>query len=151
MKTKSVETIIIGIIALVGLFIILDKENEEKYPYSDNHLYAIKYVGYDVEDLSEYNDITCVELEGDEYYYIEPRYTDYKVEIYENSLEDGRKFHLHTFNSGERFLLKCNQSDIFPNMTVVIYLEEDEFIEFSPYQSLKDGSIGHSEYGYEIK
>ena len=56
---------------------------------------------------------------------------------------------LYTPDKGEAFILQCNVSDIFPDVTVELTYN-GETVEFSPYISLKDGSVQVGEYGVNI-
>lgn len=51
---------------------------------------------------------------------------------------------------GSPFVIGCNVSDIFPDVTVEITTSDGEKVSFSPFISLKDGSVEVGERGLNI-
>ena len=47
-------------------------------------------------------------------------------------------------------MIGCNVSDIFPDVTVEITASDGEKVSFSPFISLKDGSVEVGERGLNI-
>ncbi len=93
-------------------------------------------------------DITFVNLEGDEYYLVIPRDNNTKVEVREysydifaNGLEEDSGKLLKEFENGEPFILKCNISDVLPNVILIINNNEGKEIAYSPSISGMDGSL----------
>ena len=51
---------------------------------------------------------------------------------------------------GSPFVIGCNVSDIFPDVTVEITASDGEKVSFSPFISLEDGSVEVGERGLNI-
>ena len=144
-----------------------------KYTPCDNSsdVVALAYLGYDIapEDLNakidekltgitpeEFSHIRQVELEGDEYYLIVPKYADSTVSVFKSDIETGYDKNAPiSSTSGEAVVLKCNVSDIITNSVIEVkYTDEkgsENTVVFSPSLSLKDGEISDSEYVFEYK
>lgn len=138
---------------------------------NDSDAVALAYLGYDIapEDLNakiaekltgitaeEFSHIRQVELEGDEYYLIVPRYADSTVSVFKSDIEaDYDKNAPISSTSGEAIVLKCNSSDIITNSVVEVSYTDDggnsRSIVFSPSLSLKDGEISDNESVFEYK
>lgn len=110
-------------------------------------LYSVAYLGYgETVDL-----LTCIEalgldvpptcfVSGGEYYLIVPRYEDMHLALYRNDMESGERTLVREEETCRPFVLVCNVSDIFPDATVVL-TRGGETVAFSPYLSLRDGSL----------
>lgn len=126
-------------------------------PFEDNQWYAVAYLGYEeIEDMKYYEENYLEEekipnyfFSGDEYYLIIPRYDDMKVCLYRNDLATMGKKLEYEGEIGKPFTLQCNISDIFPDVTVELTYQ-GESVEFSPYISLKDGSVQVGDRGIDI-
>lgn len=140
MKKEFVYVLILVIVLslLITVYYLFDS-SDEKYNYSDEDFYAIKYLGYDA-DLSE-NIYDVYSVAGDEYYLIESRYDDVSVEIYELYMEDDSRELMHTFSGKDSFIVSGNQSDIFPNILIVLMYQDGNVVEINPFISLEDGSL----------
>lgn len=125
-----------------------EKEPGSLVPFTGDELYAAAYLGFqDKSALSEYTQylpemplITYNISDGDCYLVI-PRHAGTTLELYQNEMEvePSRTLICRVEDCGP-FLLQCNVSDIFPDATVCLTYQ-GETVEFSPYLSLKDGSV----------
>ena len=97
---------------------------------------------YSNDELQEFDSI---QLEGEEYYLVVPRYND-KVLISALSMaEDGSTIHTTLKEVDKPFFIKCNISDIFANSEIKLTHNGEEY-KFSPYISLKDGTVALKEF-----
>ena len=126
-------------------------------PFTENQWYAVAYLGYGcIENIDYYlenylddDNTPTYFFSGGEYYLIIPRYEDMKVRLYRNDLETMGKSLVQECDEGKPFIVQCNISDIFPDVTVELAYQ-GETVEFSPYISLKDGSIQMGDRGVDI-
>ena len=128
-------------------------EIPEVIPFSGDQLYAVAYLGYlEPTDLSYF---TEQYLDGappafyfstGEYYLVIPRYDGMALSLWRNSMETMDSVLVYEDPAARPFVVQCNVSDIFPDVTVRL-TREGETVEFSPYVSLKDGSIVVGERG----
>jgi len=126
-------------------------------PFTDNQLYAVAYLGYvAIEDMDYYlenyldkEDIPKYYFSGDEYYLIIPRHEEMEVRLYRNDLATMGKSLVQECEDANPFIVQCNISDIFPDVTVELTYQ-GETVEFSPYISLKDGSVQVGDRGLDI-
>ncbi|MBQ9766075.1 MAG: hypothetical protein IJW18_07745 [Lachnospiraceae bacterium] len=132
--------------------------NLEPIPYVDDlQLYAVAYVGYmEIEDLDFYKDkyigdkeIPTHVFSDGEYYLIIPRYDDMHLSLYRNDMETMGKTLIYECEACGPFVIKCNISDIFPDVMVGLTYK-GETVEFSPYISLKDGSVVVGDRGLNL-
>lgn len=127
----------------------------------DGKLLGIMYIGGSEEDydfilVDKYfntRNFETVELEGTEKYLIIPR--DCEVEVYSLSMDEVdetdfvmREKHIKTMN--KPFYITCNVSDIISNSLLRVN-EDGKQYSYSPYISLKDGSVVVEEFVLEIK
>lgn len=130
--------------ALVGY------SEEILYPLSENEQLSAYLESYpELNDMTKEQVVYCT---GNELYIIYPADSAIKLTIYENFIDEENDFaeckcNILYSNSGEPILLKCNVSDIIPNVIVRIEGDDGEFIEFSPFISLKDGTLSLPEGG----
>ena len=119
--------------------------------WQGDELYAVAYLGYGVENpmqsAKEYisfdGELPIAQTAGDEWYLIIPRYSDTEVSISPLDLSEsfvvGEEI-LHIDN-GNPFLIRCNVSDIMPNIYIQLKSSQGE-VDFSPFISLKgDGEL----------
>jgi len=126
-------------------------------PFAKDQLYAVAYLGYiTIEDMDYYlenyldeEEIPQYYFSGEEYYLIIPRYEDMEIRLYRNDLATMGKTLEQECEAGKPFIVQCNVSDIFPDVTVEL-IYNGETVEFSPYISLKDGSVQVGERGLNI-
>lgn len=157
-KIKTIFLIIIIVLfAIVSMILannIINKETKyaKKLKFEDNdQLLAIFYLGgleneYDYSIINKYysdkeiEEFEKIELEGEECYLIVPRYAQ---DITISSLtmtEDGGTLEKSVIKTSVPFLLKCNVSDIFSNAEIKFNYRGKDY-KYSPYISLKDGSV----------
>lgn len=133
------------------------QSKKDNIMFADNQWYAVAYLGYGyIENMDYYQEIYLDEEElthyyfsGEEYYLIIPRYAEMEVRLYRNDLETMGKTLEYECEAGKPFIVQCNVSDIFPDVTVEL-IYNGEAVEFSPYISLKDGSVQVGERGTNI-
>lgn len=126
-------------------------------PFENNQLYAVAYLGYGVKEYMDYyrenyldeDEVLNYYFSGAEYYLIIPRYENMEVRLYRNDLATMGKTLEQECENGKPFIVQCNISDIFPDVTVELNYN-GETVEFSPYISLKDGSVQVGERGLNI-
>ena len=133
------------------------QDNMKAIPFQDGQLYAVAWLGYDeVKDLEFYkeNYLGDVSLpihyvsKGD-YYLIIPRDPDATLQLYVNDMETMGTSLIYEEEECRPFIVQCNVSDIFPDVTISL-TGGDGTAEFSPYISLKDGSVQAGEYGLDL-
>ncbi|MDD3244443.1 MAG: hypothetical protein PHD32_12115 [Eubacteriales bacterium] len=116
--------------------------------FSGDQLYAVALVGFD--DLTElpfyldnyvHSDSVPIHyFSAGEYYLIIPRYSDMDLKLYQNDMTADSSTLVFAEQDCAPFLIQCNISDIFSDATISITYDQ-ETVAFSPYVSLKDGSI----------
>lgn len=127
--------------------------------FDGDQLYAAAYLGYEeMGDLSYFTENGFIDgtppihhVSGGEYYLIIPRYPDMTLHLYRRRLDHDMGV-LDLFYEAENagpFILCCNVSDIFPDVTVLLTRGEDS-AKFTPCISLKDGSIQLGDRGLDI-
>ncbi len=134
-----------------------DTSKIESIPFLDNQLYAVAYLGYnEMDELSFYiekyldsDNIPIHYLSQGEYYLVIPRYSNMILKLYKNDMETMQSTLIFEEKEGRPFIIQCNISDIFPDITVSLTYNE-EIVEFSPYVSLKDGTIMVGERGLNV-
>jgi hypothetical protein len=120
----------------------------DNIPFEEGQLYAAAYLGYqEPEDLDYYveqyldiDQLPVCYLSGGDYYLVIPRYEGTALSLYQNNLESGQSFLVYEDPDCRPFLLQCNVSDIFADATLRLTYG-DSTVEFSPFISLKDGSV----------
>ena len=125
-------------------------------PFEAGQLYAAVYLGYQaIEDWDYYaeryldSDKLPVHYVSDgDYYLVIPRYDGMSLSLYVNDVETGLgTLRFQDLDCGP-FVIQCNASDIFAD--VIVLLEYNgETAEFSPFLSLKDGTLMIGERGQQ--
>ena len=119
-----------------------------KLPYAEGQLYAAAWLGWqDTGNLSRYADL-CPEikeapvlhLSDGEYWLILPRYPGTALEVNQLDINTSETRLVYSDPDCEALILQCNISDIFPDAEIRLRCAEGE-AEFSPYLSLRDGSV----------
>ena len=126
-------------------------------PFTGDQLYAAAYLGFEeMEDLSYYTqryldsgDLPIHYFSPGEYYLIIPRYPDMSLALYKNDIQTDQPALVYEDPACEPFLIQCNISDIFSDVTVELAYQ-GETVSFSPYISLKDGSVQVGERGLDL-
>ena len=128
-------------------------------PFDGDQLYAVAYLGYEkIGDLAYFKENGFIDgtppihyVSGGEYYLVIPRYPDMTLQLYRRRLDHdmGVLDLFYEEENAKPFILCCNVSDIFPDVTVLL-TRGDDSAEFTPYISLKDGSIQVGERGLDV-
>ena len=117
-------------------------------PFEDGQYYGAAYLGYQqIGDLDYYvqqyldsDQLPVHYLSSGEYYLVIPRYSGMALSLYRNDMENSQPVLIYEDPDCQLFILQCNVSDIFPDATIRLTYE-GETVEFSPFISLKDGSV----------
>ena len=126
-------------------------------PFETGQLYAAAYLGYRTMDSLDYyaeryldSDKLPVHYVSDgDYYLVIPRYDGMSLSLYVNDIETSIGTLRFMDPDCGPFVIQCNASDIFTDITVL--LEYDgEAAEFSPFISLKDGTLMVGERGLDL-
>ena len=129
----------------------------DSIPFEEGQLYAAAYLGYQTTDgLDYYTDryldsgvLPTHYVSGGDYYLVIPRYDGTAVSLYVNDIETSLSTLRFQDPDCGPFLIQCNASDIFTDITVS--LEYDgKTAEFSPFISLKDGTLSIGEGGLDL-
>lgn len=129
----------------------------DSIPFEDGQYYAAAYLGYQqIDDLDYYvarylddGSLPIHYLSAGDYYLIIPRYDHMELTLYRNDLESSQPVLLYQDPDCGPFLLQCNASDIFADATIRLTYE-GETAEFSPFLSLKDGSVDIGTQGLDL-
>ena len=121
---------------------------QDDIPFQEGQYYAVAYLGYQqIEDLDDYavryldsDQLPVHYISSGDYYLVIPRYAGMKLSLYRNDMETSEPILLYEDPDCKPFILQCNASDIFADATIRLSYEE-ETAEFSPFISLKDGSV----------
>ncbi len=125
--------------------------------FGENAYYAVAYLGYnEMPDLAYYTQ-TYVGKENlpihyvsqGDYYLVIPRYRDMAFQLYKNDIETNASTLIYESAQSEPFVVQCNISDIFSDVTIS-YTYQSQTYTFSPFISLKDGSVQVGENGVNI-
>lgn len=131
--------------------------------WTDDTICAVAYLGYDyadfiVQDKELYlpSDVACttVEVGGDELYLVIPRSKQVTGEVFSlefigESAQMEIVENVHDISNGEAFIVRCNVSDIMPNVEIVL-TDGEHSTTFSPYISLQDGSVVLGDFVQDI-
>lgn len=126
-------------------------------PFEEGQYYAAAYLGYQqIDDLNYYaeryldsDQLPIHYLSDGDYYLVIPRYPGMKLSLYRNDMETSETALIYEEPDCRPFILQCNISDIFPDATIRLTYE-NETVEFSPFISLKDGSVDIGECGLDL-
>ena len=129
----------------------------DNIPFEEGQLYAAAYLGYQTTEGLDYyadryldSDILPTHYISDgDYYLIIPRYDGIALSLYVNDIETSLStLRFQDPNCGP-FLVQCNVSDIFTDITARLEYGK-ETAEFSPFISLKDGTLSIGEGGFDL-
>lgn len=131
--------------------------SKEKIPFKDNQYYAAAYLGYDNFEKKQYylekytNEASAAihYISQGDCYLIIPRYPETDLSIYRIDMESGNRTLLFEQADSSPFVIKCNESDIFSDV-LIRFTYQNKVMEFSPFISLKDGSLDIGENGLDI-
>ena len=129
----------------------------ENIDFQEEQLYAAAYLGWEeMEDLDFYRetylrgaDVPVHYVSPGEFYLIIPRDPDTAVKLYRNDISGAEPALLYEAEACAPFAVQCNISDIFSDVTVELTCG-GVTVSFSPYISLKDGSIQVGERGLDL-
>lgn len=129
----------------------------DQIPFTDGQSYAVAHLGYlEIEDLDYYvqryldsDDIPIHYLSSGDYYLIIPRYEGMELSLCANDFNTSESTRFYQETDCQPFILQCNVSDIFPDATIELTYQ-DEKVSFSPFISLKDGSLDIGEHGLDL-
>ena len=161
MKKNRKKLIIIGIIlvVLMAIFYILNNRfgitkyaEDLNIPSDSKELIAIALLNNIEEAETKYKieDAKVYEYNGGELYLIIPIYKNVSINVYSAVMEEADIVKDKLIASTNKpFILKCNVSDIIPN--IIIEIKQNNIVyEYSPSISLKDGSLYVNEYVMDI-
>lgn len=158
MKKFGIVLVVLAILITVGIgiyFIFFNKptylKTELPFEKDDGKLLGVMYIGgleedYDYAVVDKYfntSDFETIDLEGEEKYLIIPR--DSEVEVYSLSMDEVDEMDFvmnekYIKTMDKPFYITCNVSDIIANSALKVNKEGIRY-SYSPYISLKDGSI----------
>lgn len=165
-KVTAIVTIVLSIVLIATALVLYHINKESEYAYAigfenDAQLLGIIYLGgtessYDYSLVDKYytkeeqEQFVLAELGGEEMYLVIPRY---ETETYLNKLEmgeNGETIKQNHMMSIPPFFVQCNASDIFSNAEISFNYKGKEYV-YSPYISLKDGSVVVEDFVYLIE
>ena len=161
MKRNRAIVCTLSLFVLLGLFAGCSAQpqssHREAIPFTEGQLYAAAYLGYQqIEDLDYYvqqyldsDELPVHYLSSGDYYLIIPRYSGMELSLYRNDFDTSEPILIYRDPDCQPFLLQCNASDIFADATIRLTWE-DETVEFSPFLSLKDGSVEIGDRGLDL-
>ena len=129
----------------------------ENIDFQEGQLYAAAYLGWEeMEDLDFCRetylrgaDVPVHYVSPGEFYLIIPRHPETAVKLYRNDINGGQPALIYQAEVCVPFVVQCNISDIFSDVTVELSYG-GETVSFSPYISLKDGSVQVGERGLDL-
>ena len=130
---------------------------QDSIPFEDGQYYAAAYLGYQqIDDLDYYteqyldSDLLPVHyLSSGDYYLVIPRYSGMELTLCRRDIETSEAFVIYEDPDCRPFIIQCNASDIFAD-AVIRLSYEGETVEFSPFISLKDGSVDIGDQGLDL-
>ena len=129
----------------------------DSIPFADGQFYAAAYLGYQQIDSWDYyaehyldsDQLPIHYLSDGDYYLVIPRYPGMELSLFRNDMEALEPLLIYEEPDCRPFILQCNASDIFADATIRLTYQ-GETAEFSPYISLKDGSVMLGEQGLNL-
>ena len=129
----------------------------DNIPFQEGQLYAAAYLGYQqIDDLDYYlerylddGELPVHYLSGGDFYLVIPRYDGMALALSRSDIETLQSTLIYEDPDCCPFLLQCNASDIFAD-AVIRLTYQDESVEFSPFLSLKDGSVDIGAGGLDL-
>ena len=129
----------------------------DSIPFEDGQLYAVAYLGYQeifgldfyAERYLDSGQLPIHYLSSGDYYLIIPRYAGMSLSLFQNDIETWEMVLRFENPDCGPFILQCNASDIFAD-AVIRLTYEGESVEFSPFVSLKDGTLDIGPNGLDL-
>ena len=129
----------------------------DNIPFAEGQAYAVAHLGYlEIENLDFYTqryldseDLPVHYFSAGDYYLVIPRYEGTDLAMYRNDINTSSSTLVYEEPNCRPFIIQCNVSDIFPDATIRLTSEEGT-VEFSPFISLKDGSLDVGEQGLDL-
>lgn len=129
----------------------------DQIPFTEGQSYAVAHLGYlEMEDLDYYvqryldsSDVPIHYLSSGDYYLIIPRYEGMELSLYTNDFNTSDSTLFYQETDCQPFIIQCNVSDIFPDATIELTYQ-GKTVSFSPFISLKDGSLDIGEHGLDL-
>lgn len=129
----------------------------DNIPFAEHHDYAVAYLGYQeitgldfyVERYLDHDKIPTHYLSSGDYYLVIPRYSGMELSLFQIDFDTGEEILLFHDPDCQPFLLQCNASDVFADAAVRLTYQGRES-GFSPFISLKDGTIDVGANGLDI-
>ncbi len=126
-------------------------------PFEEGQYYAVAHLGYqEIVDWEQYvqkyldsTEVPTHYISGGDYYLIIPRYDGMALTLLKNDMETMESHVIYEEANCRPFIVQCNISDIFPDVTIQLHYE-GKTAEFSPFISLKDGSLDTGTRGLDI-
>lgn len=131
--------------------------NPSRVPFGDGQLYAAAYLGYqEINNLDYYvhqylssSKLPVHYLSSGDYYLIIPRYSGMSLSILKNDINTLEPALIFEDPDCRPFIIQCNASDIFADAVIRLSYGSVK-TEFSPFISLKDGSVETGADGLDI-
>ena len=119
-------------------------------PYEDGQLYAAAYLGYlEPKDLDFFRqtyfggrELPVHHISDGDFYLIIPRDPNATVRLLRNDMLTQTSSIFYEQPDGSPFVIGCNISDIFPDVTVEITTSDGEKVEFSPLHLARGRQCG---------
>lgn len=175
---KKFFILLLGIIVggLAGFFVMakiydidiikIDVNNNEnqlseyanEIPFSINDKYVMAVIDCNLNDSNEYfknvdsvKNIDKINLEGQDKFIILPKYANMKFYVYRLDMNENAEFN-ETFllETSNALYICCNPSDLYSNVKIVAEYKNKKY-EYSPWYSLKDGSLSEESYVLNVK
>ena len=136
---------------------ITPASKRDAIPFEAGQLYAVAYLGYQTADDLDYyaqryldSDQLPIHYVSDgDYYLVIPRYDGMSLSLYVNDFDTSLGTLRFRDPDCGPFVIQCNVSDIFADVTVRLEYNGDT-AEFSPFISLKDGTLMVGERGLDL-
>lgn len=126
-------------------------------PFSEDDKYIMGVIECSDENSNKYlenidvNKLDKVNLEGQDNFVIVPKYQKTRFYIYRLDMNENAEFNeTLIFETSNAFYINCNPSDLYSNVKIVAEYEKSKY-EYSPWYSLKDGSLKEESYVLNIK
>lgn len=130
---------------------------QDAIPFAAEQSYAVAHLGYQQIDSLDYyvehyldsDQLPIHHFSDGDYYLVIPRYSDMELSLYLHDLETSQPTLIYEDPHCQPFILQCNVSDIFADATIQLTYQ-GETVSFSPFISLKDGTLDIGAHGLEL-